>query len=401
MSNRESSVPRVGRDLIIDRIYDVALEPALLDDFIELWHDTDLSAHFAEGGAETPDGEGDAYRSHLERAQGIMQLGESARIDLAEYLRPYNNLAAFVVDRSLWVKATNPGAQQAFGATTGTSLHQLTLPPELRAALIGTIQEMMQIQDGTEKILKTDTATKGSAILFRVIPLADRAEDGPLALVVSTHFHWRKAIGALLGGVFQLTEAEQDIVRMLVAGQDTKSVATDRATSEGTVRAQIKSITSKMNLRSQTDIVRFTMALGEFPKGAEGEKENVILATPTVSGNWLEAEVWKPFQSLALPDGRRMTYHDMGPPNGNPAVFSHMGSCMVRWPRSMLRLAFELDLRVICPVRAGYGHSDGLIATANPIKTASEDTAFLLDSLEIQRLPYVAQGSDFPFAVDL
>ena len=56
---------------------------------------------------------------------------------------------------------------------------------------------------------------------------------------------------------------------------------------------------------------------------------------------------------------------------------------------------------MICPIRAGYGHSDTIEMTADPLDTASTDTAVLLNTLGIQRVPYVAQGTDFPFAVDL
>lgn len=200
--------------------------------------------------------------------------------------------------------------------------------------------------------------------------------------------------------MFQLTTAEQNVVRLLIEGQDAKSIAATRATSEGTVRGQIKSITGKMNLRSQKDVVRLVMALGDFPKGATG-KETVELATLGPSENWLESEVWKPFRSVSVPDGRTLMYHDMGPPTGDPVLFSHMGSCMARWSRSMIQMAFERNLRVICPIRAGYGHSDHAKPTADPIETARNDTVFLLESLGISQLPFVAQGSDFLFAADL
>jgi len=50
------------------------------------------------------------------------------------------------------------------------------------------------------------------------------------------------------------------------------------------------------------------------------------------------------------------------------------------------------NLRVICPIRAGYGHSDALELTADPLDAASQDSAFLLNTLGVRRLPYVAQG---------
>lgn len=378
--------------MIVDRIYQIALEPSSLDAFIDFWHDTDLETKFSD--LDT------SYKTHLERGASFLQRAEAARPDLSEYLQPYDNLAAFVVLGSLGVEASNSGARSAFGVRPGDSLHQLNLPTEIRSALVQTTQQVLNKPEPSEKILKTELATKGGAMLFRIVRIAEVFEDGPAALIISTHFHWRETIGDLLGNVFQLTTAEQNVVRLLIEGQDAKSIAATRATSEGTVRGQIKSITGKMNLRSQKDVVRLVMALGDFPKGATG-KETVELATLGPSENWLESEVWKPFRSVSVPDGRTLMYHDMGPPTGDPVLFSHMGSCMARWSRSMIQMAFERNLRVICPIRAGYGHSDHAKPTADPIETARNDTVFLLESLGISQLPFVAQGSDFLFAADL
>ncbi|MGJ8533749.1 MAG: LuxR C-terminal-related transcriptional regulator [Alphaproteobacteria bacterium] len=389
---QDRDAPEIDRDMIVDRIYEIALEPSSLEEFIDFWHDTDLSEKFSDFDK--------SYKAHLERGETFLQRGEIARPDLMEYLQPYDNLAAFIVVGSLIVEASNSGAQSAFGVSSGDSLDQLNLPAEMRAALVRTTQDVLNRSEPSEKFLKAELATKGGAILFRIMRIAEALEDGPAALIVSTHFHWREKTGALLGSVFQLTGAEQNVVRLLIEGLDTKSIATTRNTSEGTVRGQIKSITGKMNLRSQKDIVRLVMALGEFPMGASG-KEAVDRATPELSKNWLETEVWKPFKSISLPDGRALTYHDMGPPTGDPVLFSHMGSCMARWSRSMIHLAFERNLRVICPIRAGYGHSDNLGPSADPFEAARNDTMFLLERLCIPQLPYVVQGSDFPFAADL
>lgn len=280
-------------------------------------------------------------------------------------------------------------------------MDRLAVPAEMQVALVRTVEEVFHRPGRSEKLLKADLADRAGSVLFRVTRMTHTLESGPAALIVSNYFHWRKTIDTLLNGVFKLTVAEQNVVRLLVEGHDTKSIAAVRKTSEGTVRGQIKSILSKMNLRSQTDIVRVVMTLGEFPAGTEGRTETVELAAPTISNDWIEAEVWKPFSSIKVPDGRTLTYHDMGPKSGNPALFSHMGSCMARWSHSMIRLAFEHNLRVICPIRGGYGYSDDLKASADPLGTASGDTLFLLESLGIARLPYVVQGTDFPFASDL
>lgn len=400
MKTQDTEALSSDRDLIVDQIYEIALEPSSLDGFIELWHDTGLAQKFLDS-PHGKTGEFDKFFiNHLERAQVILQRGEKVRPKLEDYLEPYDNLAALVVKGSLVIEASNSGAESKFGVKVGDTLDKLNLPVEMRTALIRTTQDVLIKPENSERILRADLATKQGAMLFRILHVSEVLSDGPAALIVSTQFHWSKEIGALLGNVFQLTIAEQNVVRLLIEGEDTRAIAAKRQTSEGTVRGQIKSIIGKMNLRSQTDIVRLVMTLGEFPKG--GNQEDVVeLARPGLSKNWLETEVWKPLKSLKVTDSRTLTYHDMGPPGGNPVLFSHMGSCMVRWSRSMIRLTYENNLRVICPVRAGYGHSDKLTPKEDPFEATRHDAELLLDTLEISRLPYVVQGSDFPLAADL
>jgi pimeloyl-ACP methyl ester carboxylesterase/DNA-binding CsgD family transcriptional regulator len=385
------------RDLVVDRIYEVALEPSSLEGFIDFWHDNQLAEKMADGDQSFVFDEN--YKSHLDRAQTILHRDYASRPDLIEHLKPYENLAAFVVSDSLRVEALNSGAYSAFGFQIGEDLKQTAMPFEVRDALIAAAKEVLGKTGAQEKLLKTDLATKSGTILFRVTRLDIAGGYCALALVVSTLFHWREAIGSILQDVFHLTNAEMDVVRLLVDGQDIKMISEARSTSIGTVRSQVKSITGKMNLRSQTDIVRMVMTLGKLPEGSlEADDKNSM---PKLSKNWLDAEVWKPFRSMTLPDGRKLTYHDMGPVTGDPVLLTHMGSCMVRWPRNMVKMAFEQNLRIICPIRAGYGQSDNLAPDADPITTATEDTATLLTSLGIFRLPMAAQGTDFPLAANM
>ncbi|MFK7901762.1 MAG: LuxR C-terminal-related transcriptional regulator [Nitratireductor sp.] len=390
----------IDRDMIVDRIYEIALEPSLIEDFIDHWYDSDLAGQLADC-EDLGAGEFDkSYQSHLERAQKILQRAEMVRPDLKEHLDPYENLAAFIVSGSLLIEASNVGALNGFNAKAGDDLNQLKIPIDMRAALVRTVQDVLYKTQHTEKLIKVDLKEKSGVMLFRVMRIKQTLDEGPMALVVTTKFHWQETINKLLEGAFQLTKAEQQVVRLLVEGEDIKAISGKRNTGEGTVRSQIKSISAKMNVRSQTDIVRLVLTLTELPKGSSKLKVTSQKDIAGVSNSWLEAEVWKPFKTIILPDGRSQNYHDMGPINGNPILFSHMGSAMVRWPSTLIRIALEHNLRIICPIRAGYGYSDSVPAKTNPFEICYNDTKFLLDSLGIKRLPYAVQGTDFPLAVD-
>ncbi|KMW59880.1 Transcriptional regulator, LuxR family/hydrolase, alpha/beta fold family [Candidatus Rhodobacter oscarellae] len=389
--------------LILDRIYEIALDPSFLEDFIQLWADADLAEQFAPG----KDGAASAFdayfNAHLERAEAFLRRGDTSPPDAQDHLKPYASFAAFTVNTSLVVEDVNAGAKAAFDVQAGDTLASLDIPQDVQASLLRLTRDVLHRPDCLERLLKAEAQTKQGTMLFRIVRVTQTADREPVALLVSTYIHWRESVGTILKQAFQLTQAEQGVVRRLTEGQDTKSIANARGTTVGTVREQLKSIISKMNVRSQADVVRLALTLGEFPQAqaAETRPSQAPETAFAAKGRWLQSEVWKPFKSVTLPDGRHMTYHDMGPQSGNPILFSHMGSAMVRWTPAMVHSAFEHNLRVICPIRAGYGHSDNLRTDADVLSTTSADAVFLLQHLGLSRLPYAIHGSDFPFAADL
>ena len=401
MTMNHPTQANVDHDLILDRIYEIALEPSLIDEFIDLWAEGNLAPQFADNDEAKAGAFDTLFKAHLKRAEAFLQLGDTAPLTRKDYLKPYDAFAAFLVDETMTVAKANPEAQAAFGMSAGDHLTALDVHPDVRSLVVQFTQDVLQQSDCQERLFKTENETKRGAMLFRVIRIAENAGDGPVALVVSTHIHWRASVGKLLNHAFQLTLAEQNVVGKLTEGHDAKSIATARGTSVGTVREQIKSIIRKLNVRSQADIIRFALTLSDFPHGHSAVDTNATSIPAALSGDWLQSEVWKPFKSLSMPDGRTMQYHDMGPPDGNPILLSHMGSAMVRWPPAMVKLAFQNNLRIICPIRAGYGHSDNIDLDADVLDSTSRDTVFLLESLGITCLPYAIHGSDFPLAAHL
>jgi DNA-binding NarL/FixJ family response regulator len=57
-----------------------------------------------------------------------------------------------------------------------------------------------------------------------------------------------------------LTEAENEVTQLLVRGASTKEIAERRQVAEETVRRQIKSVLSKLNCRSRSDVIRLALA---------------------------------------------------------------------------------------------------------------------------------------------
>lgn len=402
---KPASQTRLNSASIVDQLYDVALDPSALDGFIDAWNAAGLDSKAAR---ETLDSFGAfdaAYAAHLSRAEVFLNRGEAPPPSLSTLLAPFDTLAAAIVDSALTVVACNPGATRAFGLGEGDTLRSIKTDPEALDVFIEALKEIFVRDNKPDRLLKMEVGTKATQTLFQMHRLANPGPDGkPLVLLVTTQYNWHPSVGGTLEEVFQLTKAEQGVVRALVEGLDAKTIATERGTSEGTVRSQIKTILSKMNARSQSEVIRLVLSFRDVAQGlaVDGKTPATVSPmSPLTLMDWLDAEVWKPFQVLARPDGRKLYYSDMGPLHGAPVLYSHMGFCAARWSRSMLKLAFRHNLRIICPIRAGYGPSTNLDRGADVVQVTRDDTLALLEHLGITRLPYLTQSSDLLFAVDL
>jgi len=367
---------------IVEKLYDIALDPHELETFIDVWTDAGLDTAQARQTVEAIDQFDEAHQVHLQRANTFLERGEAsdALMNLDFVLRPFENLAAFVVDDQGTVAITNDTAQHFFGLCAGKTIKESELPSELLGAIHTAVTQSFARSSEAQSVFKTKGQREDTPLVAQIRRLSTQAADGrALALVVTTNYRWCQTLGPTLGEVFNLTTAEQGVVRALVEGRNVKEIAADRGTSEGTVRGQLKSILAKMNARSQSEVIRLVVHLQSVSKPSDGVKGDAS-QTP-VAADWIDAEVWKPFKNVILPDGRRMDYHEMGPANGAPVLYSHMGYCMARWHAPMVKLAFRHGLRVICPIRAGYGHSDNMHLTDDVLEVTRADTLFLMFDL--------------------
>ena len=129
MNTQPPQQTRADRDAIIDRLYEIVVEPSALEDLIDLWLDA------PRDNADTTErfGDSDADRSHIKRAQSVLQRGESQQLDPKAILAPYGSLAALIVDCDLRVHAANVAAEEGFAAHVGLSVNQLDMPAPMRA----------------------------------------------------------------------------------------------------------------------------------------------------------------------------------------------------------------------------------------------------------------------------
>ena len=71
MTEKEQNVSGDDREVIVDRTYEIALEPSSLEDFVDFWYDTETERDLSDFNT--------VYKPHLDRAQSFLHWGDAAR----------------------------------------------------------------------------------------------------------------------------------------------------------------------------------------------------------------------------------------------------------------------------------------------------------------------------------
>jgi len=131
---------------------------------------------------------------------------------------------------------------------------------------MSTLDLLLELLD----ILPVVLTSVGVVFLFRIVRLQreeQRTLIHELDLARAQGQRWRSEARALLNGLgeaidtqfshWNLTEAEREVALLLLKGLSLKEIATVRATSERTVRAQARSLYSKAGLTGRAALSSF------------------------------------------------------------------------------------------------------------------------------------------------
>lgn len=378
-----------GRAQIVDRLYEVALDPIRLEDLLDVW-EGHVAPH--RGPVETAIPLEDAeIEAHLHRASQFLDRFEAGAGHARErsVLEQIPRSAAFLADGGALIAGFNRPAAVAFGLTAGARMADLPFDPEDTDLLRAQIRKVAGGQAEKVVTLRIRSRITGGPVIVRVGPVAS-ANTPPLALVVSTELVWPDGFALTVQEAFGLTPAEVEIVQGITLGLPVRDIAEARGRSPETVRTQLRSILSKTETHSQSELVRVVLGLMDVAQLPTGGVANLP------PGHGLEKT---PFQSIRTPDGRRLDFIEFGSPTGAPVLFMHLDYGLIRWPAAAERAARLRGLRVIVPVRAGYGRSDLHAKGGDHVAGVASDYAAVIDHLGVRRCAVICLGADLRFAL--
>jgi pimeloyl-ACP methyl ester carboxylesterase/DNA-binding CsgD family transcriptional regulator len=383
---------RDHRAEIVERLYDVAVDPIRLEDLLDVWEGR--AAPLRQGPVERAIPLEDAeIEAHLARATVFLDRFEATQGDPRERsaLDEFRRSAAFLSDGGKTIVGCNSAAARAFGLGDGCPFSTLPFEEEDRSLLVGVIRRVAAGKAERIATLRIRSTVTGSPVILRVSPVESSSRQ-PLALVVSTELIWPDGFAETVQEAFGLTTAEVEIVRGVTLGLPLRDIADARGRSLETVRTQVRSVLAKTETHSQSELVRVVLGLMDVALLQPGGKK-----AKAPKGSLVPRVV----HDIRTPEGRRLTWIEFGAPAGRPVLYMHLDYGLIRWPAAAERAAAAQDLRVVVPIRAGYGRTDPLPAGTDHLAGVTRDYATVMDHLGLRHAVALPLGADLRFAMNL
>ena len=383
---------------LLDGIYKVAVEPERFRELTQIWGGylseldgkeySELTSDFSQ------------LEEHLNQASSILDMVETSSdakaVSLTQILAQ-DVQPMFAVGQDRVIKAVNKAARTHLGLKPDVTLSQSGLTTEA----LGIIN-----QELTSRFSQDDTQT------LDLIHIRFAHSDTPQTLSLSnwqspsgrdfvlfktTNVVWPDYLTPVITQAFGLTEAEADIVRLLVEGASVEDAAIQRGRRISTVRSQIRSLYKKTETKNQAELIRMAIGLTtlqmpkpeqllDFERSGTGK---VPIAYPHLEH----------MRQLSLPDGRQIEYAVFGATTGQPVLYFHNELLGNIWPRKLAEYAAIRGLKIIVPSRPFYGQSAPYPKGCfHPTQTA-HDFAKVLDYLDIPKAVLMGQTLGGMFAM--
>ena len=237
---------------------------------------------------------------------------------------------------------------------------------ESAAAVEAAVKDQIRPEDYDKLTGWLSSDAPPTALLLRVVEekstelvILSRDTATESYLCKRTGADFQTVISKFVADSFELTHAEFVLVQELLLGGTLREIAARLGKSWETTRSQVKTLTNKLGVKSQADILRMVNQAATLmpaqPKAA------VVSPTHAVAGK------------LTRPDGRTLVYEVDGPRTDKTLVFLHGMIQGRHWPEKARNLAIARGWQIVRISRAGRGGSS---------VNAKENEALLQDHVD-------------------
>jgi len=384
------------RSAIIDHIYQVAVDPERYESLLDLWEEKIAPFRRANTLAETSSWFDDIeIENHAERAGTVLDRMDdrSTSTILSSITAGIDPSAAFILTDDNTLAAANRSAKAVFGVQVGSLLADLGLEKVHLEKLELEAGDIRQSTNGKTSLIRFRSSASRGTTVFKLSRLELPGVATPFILAVSSELAWPGTLGPTIREAFGLTIAEAEIVRAITEGMSLKEIAKKRGRSLETVKTQLRSALAKTDARTQSELVRLTLSLMDVVSATENQASHLAeLAQQSVT------LTPKAFITLERPQNRRADHLVLGDPDGQPLLFFPLDYGLTRWPASAEAYAGENGLKIMVPIRPGYGQTTNVKKRAQLVDAVIGDTLAVMDHHGVRSCPVICMSSDAFFA---
>ena len=172
--------------------------------------------------------------------------------------------------------------------------------------------------------------------------ILSRGPNGDGFFAKRTGPEFQRFISKFVADSFELTHAEFTLVQEMLSGGTLREISERLGKSWETTRSQVKTLTNKLGVSTQADVLRLVNQAATLVPRPSAE---VFCAGGATTG------------SVTRPDGRTMVYEVDGPRSDKVLVYLHGMTQGRHWPEKARDLAKRRGWQVIRISRAGRGKS--------------------------------------------
>jgi pimeloyl-ACP methyl ester carboxylesterase/DNA-binding CsgD family transcriptional regulator len=280
----------------------------------------------------------------------------------------------------------NAGARRLLGVAAGDTVASLPLDAGDHHLLKRALRELGRDRGGARyTFLQAYSGVDGGRIML-LLSRGETADGRACGVITVVDLDWRSDIGDALSRTFDLTPAEEDILRSIVAGGSLADLAEAKGRSLATVRTQAKSLLRKTEAKSQLELVRIFAAMClALPGGLEAPHAG--------------ANAGRRSFMVERERHRTLQVDVFGPEDGTPVILVHGFVTGTAMTGAMIEALHAHKIKVIAPWRPAFAGSTPCDATpaAYP-DLVCDDIRFVMGRFGVDRTVLVARDSGVIYA---
>jgi len=220
---------------------------------------------------------------------------------------------------------------------------------------------------------------------------AEDIEGRAIGRITCMTLSWNEKVGRQFMQSFDLTPIEKEITRAIISGESLSDLAKSRNRSLGTVRNQLKKLLSKLELRSQTELMSLYSSFAQIthmPYDFGG-------AQPFIE------ETSRLHFKMDRISGQNLSYEIVGAQNKHPVLYLHPIIGGTGLSDNMRQQIEKHSLRMIMPWRPYFYDTDDSGPIESITERYAEDMELLLNNLDIDRCVVLAgnEASMYAYAI--